>query len=390
MIFAAFIWIPQHLHRGELGLTPRIQITVISSTSRPKIWVPSVHSVHLQAWLLWKWFHFAHWTLIELTSSSFATNIHFDYVFWVRNSAFSMFFMHFQTINLPANITSWTDFGLPGVSLSAIASILAERLFKNFSRGINRRDRRDAWPMGMGSKGWLKTGFVWRRDLKFINQVKDVKMNLWCEQDSRQIYGMSAIWEDYVQFWSNAFAQWRRQSAKVLLSGTHRRITKGESTSPTSLEFSFIGGAILVLTCFFLSAFKNWVICCSRLHVSSHQTLDQTSILGYIPWELGEWGLPFSISIEVPLKTFDDEKWDPFPSRTCQKTKWHLSFAKDDLNHGKYYIHRVHLDFTAAVFLAAVWLWQHFSAREDSSSNTRVFFGFLGIKIKLSLGAWRL
>lgn len=119
-------------------------------------------SVHLQAWLLWKWFHFAHWTLIELTSSSFATNIHFDYVFWVRNSVFSMFFMHFQTMNLPANITSWIDFGLPGVSLSAIASILAERLFKNFSRGINRRDRRDARPMaGMGSKGLLKTGFVW-------------------------------------------------------------------------------------------------------------------------------------------------------------------------------------------------------------------------------------
>ena len=88
-------------------------------------------------------------------------------------------------------------------------------------------------------KGWLKTGFVWRRDLKFINQVKDVKMNLRCEQDSRQIYGMSAIWEDYVQFWSNAFAQWRRQSAKVLLSGTHRRITKGDSTSPTPINVFF-------------------------------------------------------------------------------------------------------------------------------------------------------
>ena len=218
-------------------------------------------------------------------------------------------------------------------------------------------------PVANGGDGFEGVGFVWRRDLKFINQVKDVKMNLWCEQDSRQIYGMSAIRENYVQFWSNAFAQWRRQSAKVLLSGTHRRITKGDSTSPTFLEFSFIGGAILALTCFFLSAFKNWAICCSRLHVCSHQTLDQTSIL---------------------------EKWDPFPSQTCQKTKWHLSLAKDDLNHGKYYIHRVHLDFTAAVFLAAVWLWQHFSAREDSSSNTRVFFGFLGIKIKLSLGAWRL
>lgn len=92
MIFAAFIWIPQHLHTGELGLTPRIQITVISSTSRPKIWAPSVPSVHLQAWLLWKWFRFAHWTLIELTSSSFATNIHFDYVFWVRNLVFSMLY----------------------------------------------------------------------------------------------------------------------------------------------------------------------------------------------------------------------------------------------------------------------------------------------------------
>jgi len=48
---------------------------------------------------------------------------------------------------------------------------------------------------------------------------------------------------------------------------------------------------------------------------------------------------------------------------------------RDDFNHGKYYIHRVHLDFTAAIFLAAVWLWQHFSVHEDSSSNTRVLFG---------------
>jgi len=47
----------------------------------------------------------------------------------------------------------------------------------------------------------------------------------------------------------------------------------------------------------------------------------------------------------------------------------------DDFNHGKYYIHRVHLDFTAAAFLTAVWLWQRFSVHDDSLSNTRVLFG---------------
>lgn len=41
-----------------------------------------------------------------------------------------------------------------GVSLSAIASILAERLFKNFSRGINRRDRRAFWT-AMSEKGYM-------------------------------------------------------------------------------------------------------------------------------------------------------------------------------------------------------------------------------------------
>lgn len=259
MIFAAFIWIPQHLHRGELGLTPRIQITVISSTSRPKIWVPSVPSVHLQAWLLWKWFHFAHWTLIELTSSSFATNIHFDYVFWVRNSVFSMFFS-FSCIFKPSTyqqtspVESTSDCQVsPWVRLLRSWPNASSRISLEVSTAVI-----DATP---GQWGWVRRGdwkqglFEGEEDLKFINQVKDVKMNVWCEQDSRQIYGMSAIRENYVQFWSNAFAQWRRQSAKVLLSGTHRRITKGDSTSPTSLEFSFIGGAILVLTCFFLSAF---------------------------------------------------------------------------------------------------------------------------------------
>ena len=43
-----------------------------------------------------------------------------------------------QNLGMPETLSS------PGVSLSAIASILAERLFKNFSKGINRRDRRDA------------------------------------------------------------------------------------------------------------------------------------------------------------------------------------------------------------------------------------------------------
>lgn len=48
---------------------------------------------------------------------------------------------------------------------------------------------------------------------------------------------------------------------------------------------------------------------------------------------------------------------------------------RDDFNHGKYYIHRVHLDFSAALFLSAVWLWQHFLVHDDSLSNTRVLFG---------------
>ena len=51
--------------------------------------------------------------------------------------------------------------------------------------------------------------------------------------------------------------------------------------------------------------------------------------------------------------------------------------TEDDFNHGKYYIHRVHLDFSAALFLSAVWLWQHFLVHDDSLSNTRVLFGDL-------------
>lgn len=53
--------------------------------------------------------------------------------------------------------------GSTGVSLSAIASILAERLFKNFSKGINRRDRRDAriqavhpWHPWLPGAGWFR------------------------------------------------------------------------------------------------------------------------------------------------------------------------------------------------------------------------------------------
>ena len=250
----------------------------------------------------------------------------------------------------------------------------------------------DATPGGQW--GWVRRG-DWKQGLFERGRPQVHQPGEGCEDESMMWTRLKTdIWRVYACL----------PSGKIMSNFGPVHLLNGADSQPKSCCLERIEGLpreivqaqplfnfpSLVLTCCFLSAFKNWVICCSRLHVCSHQTLDQTSILGYIPWELGEWGLPFSISIEVPLKTFDDEKWDPFPSRTCQKTKWHLSFAKDDLNHGKYYIHRVHLDFTAAVFLAAVWLWQHFSAREDSSSNTRVFFGFLGIKIKLSLGAWRL
>lgn len=160
MIFAAFIWIPQHLHRGELGLTPRIQITVISSTSRPKIWVPSVPSVHLQAWLLWKWFHFAHWTLIELTSSSFATNIHFDYVFWVRNSVFSMFFIIFkpstyQQTSPPVEPTSDCQVS-PWVRLLRSWPNASSRISLEVSTAVI-----DATP---GQWGWVRRG-DWKQGL---------------------------------------------------------------------------------------------------------------------------------------------------------------------------------------------------------------------------------
>ncbi|CAJ1394558.1 unnamed protein product [Effrenium voratum] len=92
-------------------------------------------------------------------------------------------------------------------------------------------------------------------------------------------------------------------------------------------------------------------------------TKDQLSLLGIICAFVG-------VAMAAVASILAERLFKNFSSGMVRRNE------QDNFDHGKYYIHRVHLDFTNCVLLGVVWIWQYYCVQGSWNSKTDVMFGY--------------